>query len=162
MRAIIQRVLRGCVRVNGETISSIERGFIVLVGITDDDTTKDAEWMYIAHLHASGAIYHSSSMSPTYSYSVRLQMSQNLGRAFVGRRHRQGVEHERHADGLRSPPWYVARTASSLRRANPTALSPYEQSASSLFMATSRVHSFSFLGQLRTIIHRHSPPPLFV
>ncbi|ELR20188.1 Dtyrosyl-tRNA(Tyr) deacylase [Acanthamoeba castellanii str. Neff] len=45
MRAIIQRVLRGCVRVNGETISSIERGFVVLVGITDDDTTKDAEWI---------------------------------------------------------------------------------------------------------------------
>ena len=58
MRAIIQRVLRGCVRVNGETISSIERGFVVLVGITDDDTTKDAEWMYdfAASPCSSGAI----------------------------------------------------------------------------------------------------------
>src|SRR3989344_4611414 len=84
MRAIIQRVLRGCVRVNGETISSIERGFVVLVGITDDDTTKDAEWMYgLPRLHASGAIF-----LPSIHVCLTdlLQMSQNLGRAFVGRR----------------------------------------------------------------------------
>jgi len=45
MRVVVQRVLQGCVRVNGEVISSIGRGLVVLVGISTDDTSPDAEWL---------------------------------------------------------------------------------------------------------------------
>ena len=43
MRAIIQRVLSSSVTVGGETISSINKGLCVLVGITKGDTEKEVE-----------------------------------------------------------------------------------------------------------------------
>ena len=38
MRAVIQRVSRASVEVDNETIGSIERGFLVLLGVADEDT----------------------------------------------------------------------------------------------------------------------------
>ncbi len=41
MRAIIQRVLSSNLKINGEEYSSINKGFMVLLGITDTDTEAD-------------------------------------------------------------------------------------------------------------------------
>eukprot|EP01094_Clydonella_sp_ATCC50884_P002730 TRINITY_DN12080_c0_g1_i1.p1 TRINITY_DN12080_c0_g1~~TRINITY_DN12080_c0_g1_i1.p1 ORF type:complete len:165 (+),score=46.10 TRINITY_DN12080_c0_g1_i1:328-822(+) len=45
MRAIIQRVVRGGVTVGGDAVGSIERGLVVLVGVQEGDTDKDAQWL---------------------------------------------------------------------------------------------------------------------
>jgi D-tyrosyl-tRNA(Tyr) deacylase len=42
MRALVQRVTRAAVRVDGETIGEIGAGLCVLVGVTHDDTPADA------------------------------------------------------------------------------------------------------------------------
>ncbi len=43
MRAVVQRVSRAHVEVAGETVGAIGRGLAVLVGITHDDTARQAE-----------------------------------------------------------------------------------------------------------------------
>ncbi|EDO49100.1 predicted protein [Nematostella vectensis] len=45
MRAIIQRVSKASVTVEGEVISSIGKGLCVLLGISRDDTTGEMEYM---------------------------------------------------------------------------------------------------------------------
>ncbi|GJJ12333.1 hypothetical protein Clacol_006574 [Clathrus columnatus] len=45
MRAVIQRVLSASVTVDGETISSISQGLLVLLGIGKDDTISDSEYI---------------------------------------------------------------------------------------------------------------------
>jgi D-tyrosyl-tRNA(Tyr) deacylase len=45
MRAVVQRVSRGSVSVGGQVVGAIERGVVVLVGVTHDDTEKRAEWL---------------------------------------------------------------------------------------------------------------------
>jgi D-tyrosyl-tRNA(Tyr) deacylase len=45
MRAVIQRVNRASVTINGEIKSSIGNGLLVLVGIEDADTGDDLEWL---------------------------------------------------------------------------------------------------------------------
>jgi D-tyrosyl-tRNA(Tyr) deacylase len=42
MRALVQRVTRATVRVDGETVGEIGAGLCVLVGVTHDDTEADA------------------------------------------------------------------------------------------------------------------------
>ena len=44
MRCVIQRVTRASVDVNGETIGSIEKGFMVLLGAETGDTEADAKY----------------------------------------------------------------------------------------------------------------------
>ena len=43
MRALVQRVLRASVTVDGETVSQIGPGLLVLLGIAGADTERDAE-----------------------------------------------------------------------------------------------------------------------
>lgn len=43
MRAILQRVQRGAVSVDGQTVGEIRTGLVVLVGTTHDDTPAQAE-----------------------------------------------------------------------------------------------------------------------
>ena len=43
MRAVIQRVTRASVTVEGRIAGAIERGFLVLVGVSVDDTDADAD-----------------------------------------------------------------------------------------------------------------------
>lgn len=38
MRAVVQRVSRASVSVRGETLGAVGRGFLVLLGIGEDDT----------------------------------------------------------------------------------------------------------------------------
>ena len=45
MRIILQRVSRAEVRIDGRKIASIGRGFLVLLGVTRDDTEADAEFL---------------------------------------------------------------------------------------------------------------------
>lgn len=45
MRAVVQRVSKGTVRVKGETVGSINQGFVVLVGIGHHDTEAEAQWL---------------------------------------------------------------------------------------------------------------------
>jgi D-tyrosyl-tRNA(Tyr) deacylase len=52
MRAVIQRVLQASVVVNGEEVSAIKQGILLLLGIDKGDSEKDASWLAekIAHL----------------------------------------------------------------------------------------------------------------
>src|SRR5258708_39006348 len=45
MRAVIQRVTRASVTVNGEIIGEIGNGLVVLLGVARDDTEKDATYL---------------------------------------------------------------------------------------------------------------------
>jgi D-tyrosyl-tRNA(Tyr) deacylase len=45
MRAVIQRVSRASVTIDGQIRSAIEDGLLVLVGIEDSDTTEDIGWL---------------------------------------------------------------------------------------------------------------------
>jgi D-tyrosyl-tRNA(Tyr) deacylase len=45
MRAVIQRVSRASVTVNGSVVGSIDRGLLVLLGVTHADTAAEADWM---------------------------------------------------------------------------------------------------------------------
>lgn len=45
MRVVVQRVSESNVKVNGEKIGSIGRGLMLLVGIHEDDTGEEVEWM---------------------------------------------------------------------------------------------------------------------
>ena len=43
MRAVLQRVLSASVECEGKTVSSIEKGFMVLLGVTKTDTEAEAD-----------------------------------------------------------------------------------------------------------------------
>lgn len=45
MRTVIQRVSHASVTINGKVKSAIGPGFLVLLGICNDDTEEDAEWL---------------------------------------------------------------------------------------------------------------------
>ncbi|CAN5554091.1 D-aminoacyl-tRNA deacylase [soil metagenome] len=45
MRAVVQRVSRSKVTVNGELIGEIGKGLLVLLGVTHDDDNNDAEYL---------------------------------------------------------------------------------------------------------------------
>ena len=45
MRAVIQRVIRASVTIDGKIHSQINEGLLVLVGIEDADTSDDIEWL---------------------------------------------------------------------------------------------------------------------
>lgn len=45
MRAVIQRVTRASVTIDGEVVGEIEHGLVVLLGIARDDTKEDADYL---------------------------------------------------------------------------------------------------------------------
>lgn len=45
MRAVIQRVSRASVTIDGATKSSIGLGFLILLGVCDEDTQEDVDWL---------------------------------------------------------------------------------------------------------------------
>ena len=45
MRALVQRVSRASVQVEGELIASIGAGLLVLLGVTHADTEREADWL---------------------------------------------------------------------------------------------------------------------
>jgi D-tyrosyl-tRNA(Tyr) deacylase len=42
---VVQRSKEACVKVDGETVGSIDRGLVVLVGVTHEDTEQDARYL---------------------------------------------------------------------------------------------------------------------
>ncbi len=45
MKAVLQRVSKASVTVDGKIISSIDNGLLILLGITNEDSFKDIEWL---------------------------------------------------------------------------------------------------------------------
>lgn len=45
MRAVIQRVRHASVTIGGKVKSAIGHGFLILLGVCDEDTSEDAEWL---------------------------------------------------------------------------------------------------------------------
>jgi D-tyrosyl-tRNA(Tyr) deacylase len=45
MRALLQRVSSASVAVNGRIIGKIDRGFVILLGVTHSDTMAQANWL---------------------------------------------------------------------------------------------------------------------
>jgi D-aminoacyl-tRNA deacylase len=45
VRALVQRVSRASVSVDGRLVSEIGPGLLVLLGVTHDDTERDADWL---------------------------------------------------------------------------------------------------------------------
>ncbi|WP_112181448.1 MULTISPECIES: D-aminoacyl-tRNA deacylase [Paraliobacillus] len=51
MRAVIQRVNHASVSVKGEQVGEIGRGLMVLLGVTHEDTLKDADYLVQKIIH---------------------------------------------------------------------------------------------------------------
>ncbi len=45
MKAVVQRVSRASVRIDGQTVGEIGRGLLALLGVGKDDVAADTEWM---------------------------------------------------------------------------------------------------------------------
>jgi len=45
MRTVVQRVTKASVKINGDIVSSINKGLLVLVGVSNDDNKEDVEWL---------------------------------------------------------------------------------------------------------------------
>jgi len=45
MRALLQRVTRAKVTVDGQTVGEISRGFVILLGVTHSDSVTEADWL---------------------------------------------------------------------------------------------------------------------
>lgn len=45
MRTVIQRVTHASVTIDGKLKSTIGRGYMILLGICEEDTTEDVEWL---------------------------------------------------------------------------------------------------------------------
>ena len=56
MRAVIQRVTNASVTIEGSVKSQIGQGFLILLGVCDEDTMEDVEWLVkkIANLRVFG------------------------------------------------------------------------------------------------------------
>ena len=45
MRAVVQRVTHASVTINGQVKSQIGAGFLILLGVCNEDTEEDVEWL---------------------------------------------------------------------------------------------------------------------
>ena len=56
MRAVIQRVSHASVTINGVVKSEIRQGFLILLGVCDEDSMEDVEWLVkkVANLRVFG------------------------------------------------------------------------------------------------------------
>lgn len=45
MRIVIQRVTKASVTINGNLKSAIGKGYLILLGVADNDTQEDANWL---------------------------------------------------------------------------------------------------------------------
>ncbi len=45
MKAVVQRVTRAAVTVDGQTVGQIESGLMILLGVTHDDSDAQAQWL---------------------------------------------------------------------------------------------------------------------
>ena len=70
MRAVVQRVTHACVTIEGTVKSQIQQGFLILLGICNEDTMEDVEWLVkkIANLRVFGD---ENDVTSTLSHSTR-------------------------------------------------------------------------------------------
>ena len=56
MRAVIQRVSHASVTINGTVKSEIGQGYLILLGVCDEDTMEDVDWLVkkVANLRVFG------------------------------------------------------------------------------------------------------------
>ena len=56
MRAVIQRVSHASVTIEGKVKSEIQQGFLILLGVCDEDSMEDVDWLVkkIANLRVFG------------------------------------------------------------------------------------------------------------
>ncbi|PZO23660.1 MAG: D-tyrosyl-tRNA(Tyr) deacylase, partial [Flavobacteriaceae bacterium] len=56
MKAVIQRVSHASVTIEGEKVSEIQSGLLILIGFEDSDTQEDIQWLSakIANLRIFG------------------------------------------------------------------------------------------------------------
>src|SRR6266404_7703033 len=112
MRAVVQRVTRSSVRVEEQIIGEIEKGLFVFLGITHDDSLKDADYlaekivalrvfndpegrMNVSLKEASGALLVVSQFTlygdvrrglrPSWSDAAQPEIAEPLYEYFVGR-----------------------------------------------------------------------------
>lgn len=45
MKAVIQRVSKASVTIDGKTVATINKGFLILLGIINEDTQEDINWL---------------------------------------------------------------------------------------------------------------------
>ena len=45
MKAVIQRVSKACVTIDGQKVANINNGLLVLLGIVGEDTLEDSNWL---------------------------------------------------------------------------------------------------------------------
>ncbi|MCD8291022.1 MAG: D-tyrosyl-tRNA(Tyr) deacylase [Prevotella sp.] len=45
MKAVIQRVSKASVEIEGKIKSTIGKGYLILLGVADNDTTEDGDWL---------------------------------------------------------------------------------------------------------------------
>ena len=45
MKAVIQRVSQASVQIDGKLNGTIQKGYVVFIGITNDDGQEDIEWL---------------------------------------------------------------------------------------------------------------------
>ena len=112
MRAVIQRVTRASVRVQEQIVGEIEKGLVVFLGMTHDDSLKDADYlaekivalrvfsdpegrMNVSLKEASGALLVVSQFTlygdvrrglrPSWSDAAQPEIAEPLYEYFVGR-----------------------------------------------------------------------------
>jgi D-tyrosyl-tRNA(Tyr) deacylase len=112
MRAVIQRVTRASVRVQEKIVGEIEKGLVVFLGMTHDDSLKDADYlaekivalrifsdpegrMNVSLKEASGALLVVSQFTlygdvrrglrPSWSDAAQPEIAEPLYEYFVGR-----------------------------------------------------------------------------
>ena len=45
MRIVIQRVTHASVTIEGKVKSAIQKGYLILLGVCEEDTSEDVEWL---------------------------------------------------------------------------------------------------------------------
>ena len=86
MRAVIQRVSHASVTIEGFKKSEIAQGFLILLGICDEDTMEDVDWLVkkIANLRVFGdendvmKVGSRQALTSTLSHSTRLSAKNSL------------------------------------------------------------------------------------
>ena len=92
MRAVVQRVARSKVEVENQLVGQIDKGLMVLLGVGQDDTTKDIDYMVdkIVNLRIFGDCR--KGRSPGFSEAARPDMADDFYQKFVDKARAMGVD----------------------------------------------------------------------
>lgn len=69
MLALLQRVKKASVSVNGQIISKIDKGLLVLLGVVEGDTEKDAD--YIAQKLVNLRVFQGEDSGQSFCHSIK-------------------------------------------------------------------------------------------